>query len=412
MGPSPFEVAQTIGNKTAAAFQKSEDSNAIQKILAEASKSGNPEDLNKAMSKILSQVSPERQPMAVKYLQNQYEMLQNKQQSDKKRQASINAGLDPDLDPALQKEQYKANQNRRMLDEILKKPGSGKPQPGGQPQPGSALEDPSLERDLRSLSEDQLIAIQGVPGPHQKPAEQELKRRQKAHTEDRADERESKKEVRESFKDNEDFINKTYDQYEDSLRKEATLEKMDDLSDETSESGVINALRALGMEDEWLQNPANEEYAKLGLDLLGGGTLQADYGSRVLQSEFMVSQKRIPELRQTKEGRKQIIENYKAMLLPSRLKFERMKYYLDQQERTGEPLPHNLRGKILRDIQPQLQESYDKFKQRNGRYKVKEGTPIDANAVEKYYYMAMDKKGKVDQDKVRKMMEEDGYRTK
>ncbi len=66
MGPSPFEVAQTIGNKTAAAFQKSEDSNAIQKILAEASKSGNPEDLNKAMSKILSQVSPERQPMAVK----------------------------------------------------------------------------------------------------------------------------------------------------------------------------------------------------------------------------------------------------------------------------------------------------------------------------------------------------------
>lgn len=218
-----------------------------------------------------------------------------------------------------------------------------------------------------------------------------------------------RKEVRESFKDNEDYINKTFDQYEDSLRKEAILDRMDEVSEDTSESGIINLLRSLGMEDEWLQNPANEEYTKLALDLLGGGTLQADYGSRVLQSEFMVSQKRIPELMQTKEGRRQIAENIRTMLLPAKLKQERLQYYLDKAEREGKPLPPAgaLRSKVLKDIKPQLDEAYDKFKQRNGRYKVKPGTKPDRNALEKYYYLSDGI-----EDDAFKMMKEDNYDVK
>ncbi len=214
------------------------------------------------------------------------------------------------------------------------------------------------------------------------------------------------KEVRESYHENQPFINKTYDQYEDSLRKEAITDRMDQLeeSGELSDSGIINLLESLGMKAEWLKNPANEEYNKLGLDLLGGGTLQADYGSRVLASEFKVSQQRIPTLSQTPEGRKQIKENIRTMLLPSKLKHERMQYYLDRAERTGEALPHNLRGRILKDIQPQLEEAYDKFKERNGRYKVKEGTFPDDNAIEKYYYLSDG-----NEDKAMKLMAEDGY---
>jgi len=214
------------------------------------------------------------------------------------------------------------------------------------------------------------------------------------------------KEVTESFKENESFINKTYDQYEDSQRKEAILDRMDKLdeSDELSDSGMINLMESLGIKPTWLKNPANEEYTKLALDLLGGGSLQSDYGSRVLQSEFKVSMQRIPDLLQTKEGRMQIKENLRAMTLPSKLKQERLQYYLDKADRTGEPLPHNLRGKILNDIKPQLEESYDKFKQRNGRYKVAKGTNPDNNAIEKYFYLA-DK----DDEKSFKMMKEDGY---
>jgi hypothetical protein len=206
------------------------------------------------------------------------------------------------------------------------------------------------------------------------------------------------KEVRESFKENQDFINKVYDQYEDSLRKEADLDRMDQLNDsgELSDSAT-----------EWIKNPSNEEYNKLALDLLGGGSLQADYGSRVLASEFKVSQQRIPSLSQTQEGRRQISENIRTMLLPSKLKQERLQFYLDKQQRTGEPLPHNLRGQILKDIKPQLEEAYDKFKQRNGRYKVREGTIADDNALEKYYYLSDG-----DDKKAMKMMKEDGYDTR
>lgn len=215
-----------------------------------------------------------------------------------------------------------------------------------------------------------------------------------------------KKEVSESYKENKDYINNTYDKYEDSLRRESILDRMDQLenSGELSESGVINLLEQLGLNQEWLKNPANEEYTKLALDLLGGGSLQADYGSRVLASEFKVSLQRIPTLMQTPEGRKQIKENIKTMLLPSQLKQDRMKFYLDKSENTGNPLPHNLRGKILQDIKPQLERAYDEFKQRNGRYKVKEGTSPEENVVEKYFYMTNG-----DIDKAAKMMKEDGY---
>lgn len=215
-----------------------------------------------------------------------------------------------------------------------------------------------------------------------------------------------RKEVRESFKENQKFIDKTYDQYEDSLRRESIVERMDQLAEtgELSDSGIINLLKNLGFQEEWLKNPANEEYTKLGLDLLGGGTLQSDYGSRVLQSEFQVAQQRIPTLSQTPEGRKQIAENIKTMLLPSKLKKDRMQFYLDQAERTGKPLPHDLRGKVLRDIKPQLEEAYDKFKQRNGRYKVKEGTYPDDSALEKYYFLSNG-----NEEKAMKMLKEDGY---
>lgn len=214
------------------------------------------------------------------------------------------------------------------------------------------------------------------------------------------------KEVRSSFTENQPFIDKVHDQYEDSLRRDAILDRMDQLgeSGELSQSGAINFLESLGLKQEWLKNPANEEYTKLSLDLLGGGTLQADYGSRVLQSEFQVAQQRVPTLSQTPEGRRQISENIRTMLLPAKLKNDRMQFYIDQASRTGKSLPHDLRGRVLKDIKPQLEEAYDKFKQRNGRYKVKQGTSPDDNMLEKYFYLSNG-----NENKAIAMMKEDGY---
>ena len=215
-----------------------------------------------------------------------------------------------------------------------------------------------------------------------------------------------RKEVRDSFKVNDNFINNTHDKYEDSLRREAIFDRMNELEQkgELSDSGTYNLLEQLGLKSEWLKNPDNEEYMKLAYDLLGGGTLQADYGNRILASEFQLSLQRIPTLAQTPEGRQQIIANLKAMLLPSKLKEERMQYYIDKSERENSPLPNDLRGRVLKDIQPQLDKVMDDFKNRNGRYKVKQGTELNKNIIDKYYYIS-----KGDPDLARKMMKEDGY---
>lgn len=225
-------------------------------------------------------------------------------------------------------------------------------------------------------------------------------------TQQRHEESLQSKEVIESYKINKDFIDKTLDKYDDSKRKEAIIERMNQLveSGNLTDSSVINLLEQLGIKPEWLKNPENEEYTKLALDLLGGGTLQQDYGSRILASEFNVSMQRIPTLLQTSEGKRQIAENIKTTLLPSILKYERLQYYLDKQEKTGKPLPLNLKSKILHDIKPKLEEAYDKFKYRNGRYKVKKGTVPDNNSIEKYYYISNG-----NEKMARKMMKEDGY---
>lgn len=255
------------------------------------------------------------------------------------------------------------------------------------------------EHGLPDMSDENLLSLTALDPNLARTAShiQEMKNKEKS---------EDRREIRESFKDHKDYIDKTLNDYESSLRKDAILGRMSELesSGDLTEQSLYNLFDSIGFKPEWLQNPANEEYNKLTLDLLGGGTLQSDYGTRLLASEFKVSQQRIPQLIQTPEGRKQIGENLKVMMLPTILKAKRLEYYLDKSDREGKPLPNNLRGKIQSDIKPELEEVYEKFKQRNGRYKVKKGTSPQENEIEKYYYLS-----DANEDKAIKMMEEDGY---
>lgn len=350
------------------------------------------------------------------------QFMQGQKQQQKQAQAAKTAkdmfgiditGFDPDTQKALLveafKQQGKGSRDLQKQDFANKLFGGGQgPQSNqgnalrGQQEPTEEIEDVIQSPqgfDSSNIADEDIIKAsvidKGLGDTVSKLKETALKKTQG-----------EKKEVSESFKENSPYINKVYDSYEDALRKEAIFDRMDQLeeSGELSDSGMINFLESIGLKPEWLKNPANEEYSKLSLDLLGGGTLQADYGSRVLASEFKVSQQRIPTLSQTPEGRKQIKENLRTMLLPARLKQERMAYYIDKAKRTGKPLPHDLRGQVLKDIKPQLEEAYDKFKQRNGRYPVREGTSPDDDAIEKYYFLSDG-----NEIKAMKMMKEDGY---
>lgn len=78
--PSPFEIGRTVGNNIGNSLTKMRDNSAIESILAEAMSTGDPQVLQNSIGKILSQVSPERQGVAVQYLQNAYTNVQKKQE--------------------------------------------------------------------------------------------------------------------------------------------------------------------------------------------------------------------------------------------------------------------------------------------------------------------------------------------
>ncbi len=81
--PSPFEIGRTVGNNIGNSLTKMRDNSAIESILAEAMSTGDPQVLQNSIGKILSQVSPERQGVAVKYLQDAYNNVQKKQEKDR-----------------------------------------------------------------------------------------------------------------------------------------------------------------------------------------------------------------------------------------------------------------------------------------------------------------------------------------
>jgi len=196
--PSPFEVSRHIGNNLAGAFAKVHDENAIESILSKATQSGDPKVLQDSIGQILSQVSPERQGIAIKYLENSYQRVLEKQQLERQQAASRRHGVDADLPQGLQTEQFKQNAKQKRIDSAYG-PSQAQPNPTpaqpmmNQPAPNQT---PSITpKGIQSKTDDELVNLSGHPDKEvSKPAEQELKRRQEERKEDRADIRDLKKE--------------------------------------------------------------------------------------------------------------------------------------------------------------------------------------------------------------------------
>lgn len=78
--PSPYDVAMATSNNIGKAQQRQTDISAIDQILMRANQSGNPQDVDMAMSQILQRVSPERQQGALALLQKkQSDLMQTKE---------------------------------------------------------------------------------------------------------------------------------------------------------------------------------------------------------------------------------------------------------------------------------------------------------------------------------------------
>ncbi len=109
-----FNVSQQIGNNLASGFRQVKDENAIEKILSNAMNTGNPEVIQDSIGQILSQVSPERQGVALQYLQNTFSNLQKKKEQERLettgRGAAQEAGYTYGAPPQVQAQQIRNQQ--------------------------------------------------------------------------------------------------------------------------------------------------------------------------------------------------------------------------------------------------------------------------------------------------------------
>ena len=192
--PSSFDIGRQVGNNFANVRREAKDEGAIDQILSEAMSSGDPAILQNSIGKILSQVSPERQGVAVQFLQNKMQTLEAKQAQERKRVGAQTAGINPDLPESLQKVQYEHNLQNQQLQGIIGG-GNGSQQgaaaqvpgaPGAQPpSPGMTTnQTPPQERggnqqgfQYKDLSDEQLVQLRGLPA-FKNQADSELKRRQ------------------------------------------------------------------------------------------------------------------------------------------------------------------------------------------------------------------------------------------
>src|SRR5688572_7375586 len=201
--PSPFEIGRAIGNNFQKSQTKQRDSSAIEAILSEAMASGTPESLQNSIGKILSQVSPERQGVAVQFLQNAYQNVQKRNETAKQealaKQAAQEAGYTHGVPPQVAAQQLKDRAKGQRLQQYglggdanapanLPNAENGTPPylggvPGSQ---GGQAENPNLTPQpkppgsvFKRMTDDQLVTLTGAPDREvSEPAKAELKRRE------------------------------------------------------------------------------------------------------------------------------------------------------------------------------------------------------------------------------------------
>ena len=93
MNPSPFEIAQNTGNQFAKGVRGAKESNALDQVLQQVSSAKTPEEASGLIGNILQNVSKEKQPMAMKIIENKLSELKGQRTRD----ADIAGGLDPNL---------------------------------------------------------------------------------------------------------------------------------------------------------------------------------------------------------------------------------------------------------------------------------------------------------------------------
>jgi len=332
--PSPFQVAREASNNFGSAFKRVSDENAIEKILSQAMNTGNPEMIQNSIGQILSQVSPERQGVALQYLQNTFSNLQQKQEKAKiearDRAAAQEAGYTYGAPPQVQGQQVKDKAKGGRLAQYglggeqpnagqMGQPGQIQPALAGNPanpaagQPPLSTPNQAPENVFKKLSKEQLIVATGAPDREiSEPAKAEL--RQREHEEKLAE-----KDVKRT-RDEELQFHKEGEKYDEELFKQTKIAKkqVDTIGDiekaidsgKVTPTSLANIFKGFGkIGDKISEALINKDEATIlaSIPQLLEGWKEV-FGVRLSDADLKLLQDKLPSIGKTAEANKAIVK--------------------------------------------------------------------------------------------------------
>jgi len=200
---------------------------------------------------------------------------------------------------------------------------------------------------------------------------------------------------------NKDFINQAlmgYDQYKANKARYGELDRLSTKGD-LPKPALVAAFEKLGIPLGVLENADAEAFQKLALDLTTG--INDDYRGRILEKEFSVFLQRIPQLSNSPEGRKQILENLKMLNELKRINYDAYKTVKDRYK--GKALPFDFQDQVYDEKERAVDDWSKDFLSRMGRYEVAPGTQLTEDVIERYNAIANSP------EEAARMAQEDGY---
>lgn len=386
-----FNIGQQIGAFQAKNMRENEikgresqDVNAIEQILAEAQATNDPKVLQNTMGKILSQVSPERQPQAVKMIENMMQNIDAKQKEAQGRQTAEQAGYTYGAPSAVQAQEVKNRDKQQYLQQyglgggVPQQQGQMQDQPmGGQAKSEQMQQQPNQMQGMpqqqgqqqqkrfpQDYSDQELISLQGAPYREiSEPAKAALQQRQaEAKAAKSAFEPESEKLEAKRVSELATEVEK---EYKAAATEELRLDRMVKLDKEgnVSSGALIKVMDTLGLPIGVLSNPSTEEFRKLETDFIRDVS-KVFPGGRITNYEIQSYMRTIPSLMNSPEGRKEIIRNRKLMNEAKKVRYEEYKQILKENNGRKPPnlgllLDERTQDKLL-DIEDRFVEGIEK----------------------------------------------------
>lgn len=157
-------------------------------------------------------------------------------------------------------------------------------------------------------------------------------------------------------KQNHDWSEKVLDMSENAFEDNnvfRVMQALDD-NDQLDTPQYLTTLKKLGLDYDFLKKPGSKEFEKMSTTFLRG--LKPIFGGRITDNEVKLYMRGIPDLMQTKEGRRKLYRDLSAV---NEVKMAYAQARNDLIEGNGGEQPKGLREKTFERVKPQATKIYN-----------------------------------------------------